>query len=214
MKVIGDYDEGYALLQGLFPAEVCRAFLHRLKSDMDRAGISLDRFASSSPIVKKTSVDISDETYRPMVNFLWGLTPAISGVVGKRLLPTYNYFRLYQEGDVCLVHSDRESCEVSLTLTLAYSDGRPWPLDVGHARVEAQEPIKDDFGDDAFSSVEMQPGDAVLYQGVNRRHGRVSPNPNRWSAHMFLHWVDADGPNAALAFDQRNAPPDVIDFSF
>ncbi|WP_156767779.1 hypothetical protein [Candidatus Viadribacter manganicus] len=42
----------------------------------------------------------------------------------------------------------------------------------------------------------MQPGDA----------GRVSLNPNRWPAHMFLHWVDRNGPHAAHAFDVMAAP--------
>jgi hypothetical protein len=40
-----------------------------------------------------------------------------------------------------------------------------------------------------------------MYRGVNHRHGRIEPNPNRWSAHLFLHWVDANGPFADQAFD-------------
>jgi hypothetical protein len=39
------------------------------------------------------------------------------------------------------------------------------------------------------------------------------PNPNSWSAHLFLHWVDRDGPHAAHAFDGAGAPPRV-NFSF
>lgn len=48
----------------------------------------------------------------------------------------------------------------------------------------------------------MRAGDAVMYRGVNHRHGRIEPNPNRWSAHLFLHWVDAKGPYAEHAFDR------------
>jgi len=48
----------------------------------------------------------------------------------------------------------------------------------------------------------MRAGDAVLYRGVNHRHGRIEPNPIRWSAHLFLHWVDANGPFADQAFDR------------
>jgi hypothetical protein len=36
----------------------------------------------------------------------------------------------------------------------------------------------------------MNVGDAVLYRGVNHRHGRLRPNPNAWSANLFLHWID------------------------
>jgi hypothetical protein len=49
----------------------------------------------------------------------------------------------------------------------------------------------------------MQVGDAVLYQGVRHRHARVTPNPNGWSIHLFLHWVDRDGPFREHAFDGR-----------
>jgi hypothetical protein len=51
----------------------------------------------------------------------------------------------------------------------------------------------------------MNVGDAVLYQGVNHRHGRLSPNPNGWSVHLFLHWVDRDGPYRDQAYDGQMA---------
>jgi hypothetical protein len=50
----------------------------------------------------------------------------------------------------------------------------------------------------------MSAGDAVMYRGVNHRHGRLDPNPNSWSAHLFLHWVDPNGPYADHAFDRAN----------
>jgi hypothetical protein len=55
------------------------------------------------------------------------------------------------------------------------------------------------------------PGDAVLYQGVHHHHGRTTPNPNRWSAHLFLHWVERDGAFAGDAFDKQ-PPPMTVDF--
>lgn len=87
------------------------------------------------------------------------------------------------------------------SLTLAYSDGAVWPFEVGTDPISEPQSIKNDFGGHTSHSIAMQPGDAVLYRGVTHRHGRVSPNPNRWSAHMFLHWADRHGPHAAQAFD-------------
>ena len=59
----------------------------------------------------------------------------------------------------------------------------------------------------------MQVGDAMLYQGVHHRHGRTLPNPNGWSVHLFLHWVDRDGPYQDHAFDGRmSAAP--VNFQF
>jgi len=86
-------------------------------------------------------------------------------------------------------------------LTLAYSDGLPWNLQIGTQPVEDAKSLNEDFGDEPFSSVAMKPGDAVLYQGVKRRHGRIEPNPNGWSAHLFLQWVERGGAHMGHAFD-------------
>jgi hypothetical protein len=134
-------------------------------------------------------------------------------VVGRDLLPTYDYLRIYRAGDVCHVHSDRYSCEHSLSLTLGYSDGRPWPLEVEKARSEPSAKVDADFGAQPYSAVAMEAGDALLYRGVHHRHGRTTPNPNAWSAHLFLHWVDRDGPFADQAFDGQMKPAPV-DFTF
>ena len=73
--------------------------------------------------------------------------------------------------------------------------------------------MDEDFGSEPHVSLAMNVGDAVLYQGVHHRHGRTMPNPNAWSAHLFLHWVDRDGPYRAHAFDGQTKPAPV-NFSF
>jgi hypothetical protein len=138
-----------------------------------------------------------------MATFLWGLTPSVSQLAGRDLLPTYAYFRVYQQGDICRVHSDRDACEHSLSLMLELSDDRPWPLCVGwECRENPDFEVNEDFGAEQFTSLPMSAGDGVLYQGVTHRHGRMDPNPNRWSAHLFLHWVDSQGPHSSHAFDR------------
>lgn len=216
MKVNGNYAaDGYAHVQRLLAPEVASAFLDRLQTDLEQSGVSLQTYARQSPLLKQRSVEIYGYHYKPMITFLWGLTPIMSQLTGRDLLPTYNYFRIYRQGDICRVHSDRASCEHSLSMTLAYSDGKVWDFQVGKQAIEAPRPLADDFASDAASTIGMEPGDAVLYRGVTHRHGRVSPNPNRWSAHMFLHWVDRDGPYANCAFDPEGrpgGPPRVRDF--
>ena len=214
MEVVGDYRaDGYALVRGLIGTEVAQAFLAGLQADMGGGPIPLSRVTQHVNLLRRPAFEVYGHFYKPMLTFLWGLTPVISGIVGRELLPTYDYFRLYREGDVCRVHFDRLSCEHSLSLTLAYSDGRPWNLELGRTRQEPSARVEEDFGEEPFSSLAMEPGDAVLYQGVHHRHGRVSANPNRWSAHLFLHWVDADGPYRDQAFDGQVRPAPV-DFRF
>ena len=101
-----------------------------------------------------------------------------------------------------------------MSLTLAYSDGRAWPLELGREGAAGPEDIiASGFGSEPMSSLAMEVGDAVAYQGVDHRHGRTMPNPNRWSAHLFLHWIDPDGPHADRAFDGRGIP-ELVDFTF
>jgi hypothetical protein len=214
MEVVGNYHEdGYAHLKGLIPPQVAQAFLQGLKQDMQPGLIPLSRVKEHPNLLQRPAFEIYGHHYKPMLYFLWGLTPIVSSLVGQDLLPTYDYFRVYREGDVCRVHSDRLSCEHSLSLTLDYSDGETWDLQLGKERVHPSSKVDDDFGREPYGSVSMAVGDAVLYQGVHHRHGRITPNPNGWSAHLFLHWVARDGPYREHAFDGKLSPSPV-NFSF
>lgn len=216
MQVEGDYKAlGYAHIRNLIPTEVAAAFLRGLQDELARAQIPINRFLASNNLLTKSSIEIYGHFYKPMIHFLWALTPVMRDLVGRELLPTYDYFRIYRQGDICRVHSDRQACEHSLSLTLGYSDGLPWNLDVSSERIPAPSPAVDEHFDAApHHSIAMGVGDAVLYEGVHHRHGRVTPNPNRWSAHLFLHWVDRDGPYREFAFDGRDPTERPVDFLF
>src|SRR5215217_2878317 len=202
MEIEGDYHaQGYALARNLFPAEVAQALLERIETDVKASNLGFPDFAQKLDLMQKPTVEISGHLYAPLTTFLWGLTPTISHLVGRDLMPTYDYFRIYSEGDICRLHSDRPSCEHSLSLTLGYSDAKPWPLEVGSIPMDGPDYLRESFGEEPSVSLAMQPGDAVLYQGVRFRHGRLTPNPNRWSAHLFMHWVDRHGPHKGHAFD-------------
>ncbi len=204
----GNYwEDGYLALPGFVAPKIARAFLARMKGDLLRAGVSFDQLKQGNDLLRQNAVEVYGWHYIPMVSFLWGMTPAVSALVGKELHPTYCYFRMYRQGDICRVHSDRYACEHSISLLLASSGEGAWPLEVGSQHIEKpRQRADEDFGEEAYSAVAMQPGDAVLYQGVHRLHGRTTPNPNRWSAHLFLHWVDINGPYAKEAFEGHEIP--------
>lgn len=216
MKVQGDYyRDGYAHLQGFLQPRIAAELLSMTRKDLDHAGAPKDLFRSF-PTLARPALEIYGPQYKPMLSFLWGMTPMMSALTQRELLPTFCYFRIYRQGDVCRVHSDRPACEHSLSMTLAYSDGIPWALEFAAERTYAQGPIESSFANGGpDGAVEMQPGDAVLYQGVNYRHGRTTPNPNRWSAHIFMHWVDGEGQYKHQGFDSEPASPmpDFADFA-
>jgi hypothetical protein len=193
--------DGYVLLPQLFTPIVLQVFHGKLQSDLNLKGDA--KFVSRTALLTKPALEVYSRQYAPMAAFHWGATPAVAAIAGCDLIPTYAYFRVYQHGDICRVHSDREACEHSLSLMIELSDSAPWALCVGKDPVEQRPaPVVLDFGAEEFTSMPMNCGDAVMYRGVDHRHGRVEPNPNGWSAHLFMHWVDAAGPYAEHAFDR------------
>jgi hypothetical protein len=208
---------GYAPVQRVISPEVAAVFLSITQKAMGDSRDAQARFAASMKPLNTSAYDVYSHDYPAALTFLWALTPFVERTIGKSLLPTYSYFRVYQKGGVCMVHSDRPACEHSMSLTLGTSDGLKWPFAIGRRRLSEREvragEILPDFGTDRFSTIHLGPGDAILYQGVHYRHGRLAPNPNRWTAHLFLHWVERDGPFKEFAFDKR-ALPSSAEFHF
>lgn len=120
------------------------------------------------------------------------LLPHFEKASGKRLYPTYSYARLYAPGDELVIHTDRESCEISATLTLGF-EGGVWPIYMG------------DEGKANASRIDIAVGDAVLYRGMEKHHWREKYIEGKWQAQVFLHYVDADGKHADWKFDKRPA---------
>lgn len=119
------------------------------------------------------------------------LLPHFEQASGKRLLPTYSYARLYAPGDELKNHTDRESCEISATVTLGF-EGDVWPIYMG-----------DSMEKDNASEIRMGVGDAVLYRGMDKHHWREVYTEGKWQAQVFLHYVDADGPHKEWVYDKR-----------
>jgi hypothetical protein len=187
-------------LPRLLSPEIAHAFLSTLWGDLlaQRAPVQ----SHQDGALRKNAIEIHGRNYAPLLGLHWGITPTVASLKGADLLPSFVFFRIYFGGDVCRVHSDRPACEVSLSLVLGLSDNRPWALDIGTRRATDRDGLAEDFGDEPYESYPMSTGDAVLYHGVERRHGRLEPNPNRWSAHVFMEWVHRDGPHRDEAFER------------
>jgi hypothetical protein len=206
MKVRGDYEgRGYAHIERLIPAEVTQALLNHYWRDLLDEKVPF--IFKQNPLLTKPAMELHGSKSPAVTTFLWGLTPTVSELTNCDLLPAYAFFRLYQNGDKLRVHKDRHACEHSLSLTLGYSDDEPWAFNIGQREAGQDAPPADDFGEEPYSTIAMLPGDAVLYRGPRRRHGRLNPNPNKWSAHLFLHWVDSNGPYRKHAFERWSDAP-------
>jgi len=211
------FDCGYASLPGLVPSEVAAAYLSIMQNAMGATRELQHRFLFKENVVSKQSLEMLSDNFPFSLGFLWAMTPVMVKITGLDLLPSYAYARVYQQGATLSVHSDRASNEHSLNFTLGYSDSIPWAFSIEQNKLGEFEIFNSqstrDFGDNPYKDILMQPGDAVAYRGTHFRHGRMTPNPNRWSAHLFLGWVDRNGPYKSNAFDGMVLPP-AANFKF
>src|SRR6056300_982594 len=83
------------------------------------------------------------------------LAEPLSNTIGIELIPTYTYARIYRPGEILKKHIDRESCEISGTMTLGFDPNSSiWPI---HFTLDEQ----DEEGKNAIIEV----GDLLLYRG-------------------------------------------------
>ncbi|NNE41189.1 MAG: hypothetical protein HKN14_09770 [Marinicaulis sp.] len=207
------HENGYEFIEELLPPEVISSFLSIMQINMGADRASQRRFLSEPGIalLPTQSYELPSAYFPFSLGLLWGLTARMEVVTKTKLLPSYAHGRIYPKGATCVVHNDRAANEHSLNLTLGFSDNTIWDFCVGQERIaENYLDNKDayqDFGERPFDRIQMNAGDAVAYQGQHYYHGRIDPNPNAWSAHLFLGWVDRDGPQKDHAFDKFELPP-------
>lgn len=125
-----------------------------------------------------------------MDGLLEKLLPDVESAFAGKLFPTYSYFRVYKNGDVLARHTDRPSCEISVSLCLGFEGGKSWPLCIE--------------GPHGTSSADLTPGDALIYRGMECPHWREAFEGVR-QAQVFLHYVDQNGPCAEWKFDKRSS---------
>lgn len=113
--------------------------------------------------------------------------PFLENIVQEELIPTYSYARLYTNGNILEKHTDRPSCEISITIQLGRSHHYSWPFFAGKKRFDLAE------------------GDGVLYKGCEVEHWRepCAGPEGYYSGQLFCHFVRKNGPYANYAGDRR-----------
>lgn len=174
-------DAGYVERPGLLDPGFCHYLCTYLALLGETGRLERD------PVIPDAAFVYGDPAFDVLLDLL---TPEVESHVGAALVPTYSFARIYGAGSSLYHHRDRPSCEHSLSVHLG-SSGHPWPLSLIDLHGRQVDLIQ-------------SPGDAVAYQGMLLEHWR-DPLPLGQHAQLFLHWVRADGPHAAQAFDGRDS---------
>lgn len=179
------WNDGYRIVEDLLTPEQCLFLRQCMDTAQQNAQMRMaDNRAYRGP----------NNQYAPLPAqmLLHRIAPKLSELVGKELLPSFSFWRIYEAGAVLNPHKDRNACEVSVTISLA-SEPRDqvWPIGV-----------TDLHGQDHH--VALAAGSGLLYQGTEVQHWREKLVDER-HYQMFLHYVVAGGPFAALLHDEGKA---------
>jgi|TARA_E500000318_G_scaffold3941_1_gene4219 hypothetical protein len=134
-------------------------------------------------------------------------TPIIEQNVGKKLWPTYSFFRIYDKGSDLKIHKDRASCEYTVALCLgAHPTDQPYEIFVGEEDETSDYKYYNDQEEYKRYKIEhkfpMLPNNAVIFKGMDKIHWREICSHDHFIT-VFLHYVDQDGPYKENKFDKR-----------
>jgi hypothetical protein len=173
-------ENGYVIFKQFVPLLMCDYISENIKvleasSYFDYGDTQVEKaFSAAAPVITETLLDI--------------MSPILAQAINCELYPTYSYLRIYVKGAELEKHQDRPSCEVSATLPLSYDSPSIWPL-----YIEAGNKV---------IGVELEPGDALIYKGIEVPHWREAFAGER-QVQVFLHYVKKHGDYSEFKFDKR-----------
>jgi hypothetical protein len=119
------------------------------------------------------------------------IQPVLENLLSEELIPSYWFSTTYHKGGWMNCHTDRPSCEVSVTMNI--SGDAAWPIK-----------LKDKTGKN--QAVITPPGHGVAYLGTEVEHWRspLRTHENDRFMQLFLHFVRKNGQYADYAYDKND----------
>ena len=127
----------------------------------------------------------------PAAYIAWKLKPILEDLIGEELIPSYWFCTTYHKGGWMSCHTDRPSCEVSVTMNLG-GDAQ-WPIKLKDFTKKRREVV-------------TPPGHGVAYLGTEVEHWRspLRTHENDRFMQLFMHFVRKNGQYADYAYDRNN----------
>jgi len=125
------------------------------------------------------------------------IQPILEDLLSEELIPTYWFSTTYHNKGWMNCHTDRPSCEVSVTMNIC-GDAK-WPIKLKDLQNNKQ-------------AVVTPPGDGVAYLGTIVEHWRSpmrSHDSDRFMQ-LFLHFVRKNGKHTEWAYDKNQKCYDLL----
>ena len=131
--------------------------------------------------------------------------------IGRKLYNTYYYDRFYFPGQPLIKHTDRPSCEISVTIHIGTNIKESWPIWIKTPDTFEDKTMKTLITSGENRSVHLEAGDGMIYKGCERPHWRdpmpglleskINKNESLYYHQIFFHYVLQDGIRAHHAWD-------------
>ena len=132
-------------------------------------------------------------------------------VIGRKLYNTYYYDRFYFPGQPLIKHTDRPSCEISVTIHIGTNIKESWPIWIKTPDTFEDSTMKTLIASGENRSVHLEAGDGMVYKGCERPHWRdpmpglleskINKDESLYYHQIFFHYVLQDGIRAHHAWD-------------
>ena len=131
--------------------------------------------------------------------------------IGRKLYNTYYYDRFYFPGQPLIKHTDRPSCEISVTIHIGTNIKESWPIWIKTPDTFEDSAMKTLIASGENRSVHLEAGDGMVYKGCERPHWRdpmpglleskINKDESLYYHQIFFHYVLQDGIRAHHAWD-------------
>ena len=132
-------------------------------------------------------------------------------VIGRKLYNTYYYDRFYFPGQELKRHTDRPSCEISVTVHVSTNIKESWPIWIKTPDTFEDKTMKTLIANGENRFVHLEAGDGMVYKGCERPHWRdpmpgllessLNKDESLYYHQIFFHYVLQDGIRAHHAWD-------------
>lgn len=151
------------------------------------------------PIENQVNGSLSRYSYPKYKQSHIFLKNKIESIIGKKLYRTYYYDRFYFSDQELKKHTDRDACEISISIHIGSNLSIPWNFELISLLGE-------------HKKISLNPGDGVIYKGCDVLHWREKMPKNKnilqlfsnktlYYHQAFFHYVLSDGYRCQYASD-------------
>ena len=205
-------EDGYYVVKDLWDVEELYHSLPTERGMLKYWGKELHEF-EHNPVEDQVNGSVSRYNHPQYRRIHSRIGKKIEEIIGRKLYTTYFYDRFYLPGQELKKHTDRDSCEISVTVHVSTNLEESWPIWIKTPNTYTDKTKKQLLTKGEERSVVLQTGDGMIYKGCERPHWRYmmpgtlelslpTNNKELYYHQIFFHYVLQDGQRAHCAWDK------------